>query len=204
MTSGEILRLLHFYKALADENRLKMVGLLATAEHNVGQLAIMLDLTEPTISHHLAKLRTAGLVNLRTEGNQRFYRVNSGQLNLINKLQTQLFQGKFDLKEVVTDNAWIDALDMEDWQKKILRDYTSNGRLKQIPTKQLKLLVVLDWLAAQFDTNRTYTEKEVNEVLLRYHEDYAGLRRDLVEFGYMRRERGGSKYWLTPEDEQID
>ena len=29
-----------------------------------------------------------------------------------------------------------------------------------------------------------------------------GLRRDLVDFGYLRRERGGGKYWLAPDDEK--
>ena len=38
---------------------------------------------------------------------------------------------------------------------------------------------------------------------VRQREDFAGLRRDLVDFGYMRRERAGSKYWLTPEDEVV-
>ena len=44
---------------------------------------------------------------------------------------------------------------------------------------------------------------QVNDILLRYHEDYAGLRRDLVDFGFLRRERGGSQYWLTPEGENV-
>lgn len=204
MNSNERLYLLHFYKALADETRLKMVSIMLDAEQNVGQLAEKLHVTEPTVSHHLSKLRAVGLVNLRASGNQRFYRVNSSQFKAMQGLQIRLLAGEFESEEQTDDNTWIDALDMEDWEKKVLRDYTLNGRLKQIPTKQLKLLVVLDWLATQFEPGRTYTEKEINAVLLRYHEDYAGLRRDLIEFGYMRRERGGSKYWLTPADESVE
>jgi len=205
MTGNESTGLLYFYKALADDTRLKMIGLMIADEYNVGQLASKLGLTEPTVSHHLSKLRAVGLVNLRTSGNQRFYRLNTGQATRMQRLQDQLFRGELHLEQEITDNnTWIDELEMEDWEKKVLRDYTFNGRLKQIPTKQLKLLVILDWLATQFEVGRTYTEKEVNAVLQQYHEDYAGLRRDLIEFGYMRRERGGSKYWLTPEDESIN
>ena len=63
----------------------------------------------------------------------------------------------------------------------MLKDYTINGRLKQIPAKQKKLLVILHWLAGQFEPDRKYTEREVNEILTRYHPDYASLRRDLID-----------------------
>jgi DNA-binding transcriptional ArsR family regulator len=46
--------MLQFCKAMADESRLKIVGLLSAAEHSVQQLAAALDLKEPTVSHHLA------------------------------------------------------------------------------------------------------------------------------------------------------
>ena len=49
--------ILNFCKALADESRIMIVGLLTRAERNVGQLAALLDLKEPTVSHHLAILR---------------------------------------------------------------------------------------------------------------------------------------------------
>jgi hypothetical protein len=41
----------------------------------------------------------------------------------------------------------------------------------------------------------------VYAILLEVHSDYASLRRYLIDYGYMRRERGGSNYWLTPEHE---
>jgi hypothetical protein len=46
-----------------------------------------------------------------------------------------------------------------------------------------------------------YTEKQINALLTEVHPDYATLRRSLVEYGFMRRERGGGDYWLTPENE---
>ena len=52
---------LRFFKALADASRLRLVGLLAGAEHSVDELATLLDLRAPTVSHPLARLRAAGL-----------------------------------------------------------------------------------------------------------------------------------------------
>ena len=63
--------MLQFCKAMADESRLKMVGMLSAAEHSVQQLAAMLNLKEPTVSHHLAVLKQLELVKMRADGNFR-------------------------------------------------------------------------------------------------------------------------------------
>jgi hypothetical protein len=70
-----------------------------------------------------------------------------------------------------------------------------DGRLRTIPTKHAKLLVVLDHLAQQFEPGQTYPEAEVNDILLRFHPDYAALRRYLVENGFMTRE--DNVYWRS-------
>ncbi len=62
-----------FFKALADANRLKIVGLLARQEYSVEELAALLNLKAPTISHHLSKLAEAGLVSARAEGYYSIY-----------------------------------------------------------------------------------------------------------------------------------
>ena len=59
----QITELLAFFKALADANRLKIIGLLAQDEYPVEQIAEMLDLRPSTVSHHLSKLSKAGLVS---------------------------------------------------------------------------------------------------------------------------------------------
>ena len=78
--------LLEFFKALADENRLAIIGLLHRREHNVGQLAERLQLTEPTVSHHLSKLRKVGLVNITAVGNERRYRLNKEALERFKRM----------------------------------------------------------------------------------------------------------------------
>ena len=188
-------RLAAFFKTLGDENRLKIIGLLKEQERNVGEIASLLDVREPTVSHHLSKLREMGLVNLRQAGNQRYYRLDSAALERWKQTMIGLENLDFDPKRSRSDDRWIDALEMDEADRKVLRDYTSDGRLRQIPVKRKKLLAVLRWLAGQFEADVLYTEREVNQILTRYHEDYAGLRRDLVELKFLRRERDGSTYW---------
>jgi hypothetical protein len=67
--------------------------------------------------------------------------------------------------------------------------------------RQKKKLVILRWLATKFQPDVLYSEREVNAIITQAHEDFATLRRDMVDFGFLRRERGGGKYWLAPEGE---
>ena len=72
--------LLEFFKAMAHESRLRMIGLLAQREHSVQELAEMLDLKEPTVSHHLKVLRDAGIVGSERRGLWAYYYVNPDSL----------------------------------------------------------------------------------------------------------------------------
>lgn len=194
--------LLIFLKLLADESRLTLLRLLNQQEYNVGDLAKRIELGEPTVSHHLSKLRQAGLVSLRMEGNQRFYRLNQKGLARFKNLVANIEQFPPAREPAATDERWIDELGWSDEDRKVLHDYTKNGKLTRIPSKRAKLLVILRWLATLFQPDTLYSEAEVNDLIKSVHmEDYVGLRRDLVDWGYLRRERGGGKYWLAPAEE---
>ena len=65
-----------FAKAIADETRQKIMSECCCCWISVGDLASKLEVTQPTVSHHLAILRDAGLVNIREEGKQTFYTLN--------------------------------------------------------------------------------------------------------------------------------
>ena len=188
-------QLVAFFKILGDENRLKLIGLLNNHERNVGDLAMLLELTEPTVSHHLSKLREMGLVNLRQAGNQRFYTLNEPALTHWKQQVMEIENLPTDTEHAKAGDAWIDALDLDNHDRKVLRDYTSNGRLNHIPVKHKKLLAVLRWLATEFEPDVLYSEREVNQIIEQYHEDYARLRRELIEIGFLRRERDGKTYW---------
>ena len=190
-------------KALADESRLALLRLLHSGERTVGDLSGLIDLGEPTVSHHLARLREAGLVSLRMAGNQRFYCINDSGLAKFKRLAAEIEQLPATLEPVFSDNAWIAALGWPEEDQKVLRDYTVNGKLTRLPNKQKKTLVVLRWLATRFEPGRMYSEPEVNAIIKEiFPADIASLRRDLIDFGYLRREKGGGKYWLAPDEEE--
>jgi hypothetical protein len=177
---------LQFLKALANETRLRLIGLLADQERSVGELAEILGLKEPTISHHLAKLSGAGIVRMRAAGTVHFYRLDSEALQRLNQ---ELFGA-----EQVTALGGRSAGDA--WERKVLRTYLDSGRLNKIPDTRKKRDVVLRWLVTQFEEGRRYTEREVNEIIDRYHPDFATLRRELIGARLMERE--GGSYWRIP------
>lgn len=188
--------MLNGLKALADETRLKIIGLLNQQPHNVGELAQALDLTEPTISHHLAKLREVGLVNLYARGTTRIYRLNPDTFRWLKRDFARIEEIYPAVRAEKPPTDWIDALDLDDYDRKVMKDYFAGERLKAIPTREKKLMVILRWLATRFESDRKYTEPEVNAVIQQVHEDYARLRRELVEQGLLAREGGGGLYWV--------
>ncbi len=198
---------LRMLKALADESRLALLWLLRDSERTVGDLAEGVNLGEPTVSHHLARLREVGLVTLRMAGNQRFYRINESGLATFKRLAAEIEQLRPAPERAPSDDRWIAALGWSVEDQQVLREYTSSGQLTRMPNRQKKqrhLIVVLRWLASLFQADRLYSEGEVNAILKAvYEEDHVSLRRDLVDFGYLRRERGGGKYWLTPASEEV-
>ena len=197
-------RLLDLLKALGDESRLSILRLLNEREYTVGDLAERIQLGEPTVSHHLTRLREVELVTLRMAGNQRFYRVNQIGLAKFKQLVTAIEQIPVVPEPIISDESWIDALDWPEEDRQVLRDYTVNGQLTDLPVKMKKLLVILRWMVTLFEYERLYTEPEINTVLRRVFEhDYVSARRELVDLGFLRRERGGGKYWRTPENEVV-
>lgn len=175
--------LLAFFKALANESRLRLIGALAEGPRSVSELADFMEITEPTVSHHLAQLRAIGLVDMEARGNLRIYRLNFSQLETLSRvlLSRQNVTGLTDAPPPLSQNA------------KILARFLDGDRLKQIPAKQKYQLIVMEWLAEQFAADRRYEEREVNDILARRHPDTAYWRRRLVSFGFLARENG--VYW---------
>lgn len=181
--------LLPVFKALADESRLRIIGLLVAEERSVDELASHLRLKAPTISHHLATLRDAGLVTMRAEGTTHLYRFLPDRLRELNR---ELAPERL---AIVPDDAGSDA-----WEHKVLSSFLEPGagpgdqpRIKEVPASERKRLVLLRWLVTRFERGRRYPEPEVNIMLALHHNDYASWRRHLVDSGLMDRE--GGVYW---------
>jgi hypothetical protein len=88
------------------------------------------------------------------------------------------------------------------WERKVLRDFIAEGRLKEIPAYRKKRQIIVRWLAQQFEYGRLYPEAELNEIIKRVHPDSATLRREMVGEKLMARERG--VYWRTQPDEPVE
>ena len=183
-----------FFKALADESRLRIVGLLADQERSVEELAERLELTPPTVSHHLNRLKEIGLVEMEARGTTHLYRLDVKALNGFKK---EVFSAERIAALASAETPAAAGDEDDEYARRVMRDYFDGETLKQVPMQRKKRNVVLRWLAERFEHDRKYSEKEVNAIIKRHHEDSAWLRRELVDGRLMRRE--GGLYWRVPD-----
>lgn len=183
MEQGEFQTLLRFFKALANENRLKILGLLANRECSVGEVATLLELKEPTISHHLGKLKGAGLVEMRVVGNDHLYRLNASALEGMSR----------EILSSEKMGALVGDIEYDAWERKVLDVFLEGDRITAIPTGYKKRLVILKWLVSHFEEDVQYSEKQVNEIIQRHNPDYCTFRREFIDNNLMERESG--VYW---------
>lgn len=169
------------FRALAETHRLRIVAATCDRALSVLELAAELRLPPAAVTHHVARLRQAGLLEEAGMAGAARYRFQ----------QQPLFDALRREANRSTDAPVPD--DLEAYDRKVLGDFLAEGRLKAIPVQQKKLAVILRYLARGFETGRTYPERAVNEALMAYHDDYATLRRALIDARLMRREKG--HYW---------
>lgn len=203
MDTKEQYYFLAMVRAVSDMNRLTMLRILAQNERSISQLASEMSLPESAVVGHIKQLHSTGFLQLRMADNQQVYRFNPQPITRLQDYIGQLGQPLAQIEPAVSDNRWIDELDFSDEEKKILVGHTFNGRLTHFPTKDKQWFAILRWIAAQFEMGVRYPEKQVNAIITTIHEDYATIRRSLVEFGFMARERGGGDYWRIPQAETM-
>lgn len=171
---------LEILKLLADETRLSIINTLMAEDSYVEKLASTLGLTPATICYHLKKMEAAGIVkSSRTQ----FY--------IIYSLNGETFD--LTLREFIEAKKSTEDPDKK-YRREVLSNFFKYGKLTRIPVQQKKREIVLQKIADDFDSGRDYTEKEVNAVIAKYHEDYCTIRREMIAFGIM--ERDGSIYRL--------
>ncbi len=177
------LEMLEILKALSDANRLRIIGLLTQRNASRGDIVEKLNLPAREVVDHLAFLEQIGVVSQTDDR----YELNENKLATI--ARDNLAQER---------PAYVPAPDLDPVSKKILKAYlNADGSIKQVPGQPAKLQVILNYLLLAFAPSVNYTEKEVNQILRRFHEDTAGLRRDMVDAKMLSRESDGSRYWRT-------
>lgn len=70
------------------------------------------------------------------------------------------------------------------------------GAIKTFPSKEKKKIIILTEIVKNFSKGKKYSEKEINRILKRVYEDYATIRRALVEYGFIERSNDCSSYWV--------
>lgn len=170
---------LQIMKAMSDESRLLILNTLFEKPQYVEEIAKRLDLAASTVSFHLKKLEEVGLI---TKEKKQYY-------------------SEFSIKKEIFDSRLIDLVSFQNIEKiaqekrvlqfneKILKTFIKNGKIEKLPKQLKKKLIILEWIIEKFEADRTYTEEEVNYIILNHYQDYCGLRRDLVDFRYFERER---------------
>ena len=106
-----------------------------------------------------------------------FYIIYSLNRDIFNKPLYELIKKD----EVVVDTE-------EKYKKEVISHFFKYGRLIQIPTQRKKREIVLHEILMQFEIDHKYNEKEVNEIILRYHDDFCTIRREMIAFGMMTRD----------------
>lgn len=186
----QLSRLVTFHKIMGDPTRIRILAILAKGPKHGQALAGILGLTAPTITHHLAKLKEINVVSQRREKNTIYFHINESVLEHLANSTMNVIVGK-------------EGMTMEEEKelqyKQIIENFlTKEGRLKTIPAQRKKKLILLFHVAKGLEAGKKYEEKEINEYIKRYHDDYATIRREFIINGIMYRKDG--IYELNPKE----
>jgi DNA-binding CsgD family transcriptional regulator len=154
-----------------------------------GEIAEKLESSATTIRHHRFKLR-------EREKQARVFLALMQLWKEEERKETEQWVAPHRGATMIDDRYQVTDVQRD----KILANYFPqgiDGPLKTFPAKEKRKLVVLRALTERFERNRSYTEREVNDILGEAYHDQVTLRRYLIEYGFMTRTRDGSSYRLT-------
>lgn len=160
---------------LADPARLRVIAALVLQPDSADGVAERTGMDRRSVVVALERLAASGLVGRRSDGT-------------LSVLEDVFASAARDAASAAGTRS--EALSEDE---RFLDRLVQDGRISHIPARQNKKLVLLDWMAQRFEPGRRYPEREVNELLLESYDDYAALRRLLVDFGFL--DRAGGMYW---------
>jgi hypothetical protein len=167
-------------KALANETRLKIVGLLALEPRTQAALAHALATQPEKLTRHLELLARSEIISGQGDENRRVWQLDIRWLQPEGRV--------IPLMQRPPQAEAMPGLDAHD--AKTLAAFVRDGRLVRVPAVASKQGVVLRWLVGHFDLDATYPEADVNATLGQLHPDFATLRRMLVDARFMARSNG--------------
>lgn len=155
------------------------------------EIAAKLGVAQSTIRNHRFKLREkekqarlflAMMDLLSNSTNKKISKLEREVICDAHKTATSL-----DDRYNITDKEKLDTI------KTYMNE---NGGLKNYPAKEKKKIIILEEIVKNFSKGKAYSEKEINRILKRIYEDYATIRRALIEYGFIERTNDGSSYWI--------
>lgn len=167
-------------RQLLDPDRVAIVGAVAARPGDAAEVARRAGAYEQDVIRTLAPLVQGGLVE-RVEGSYRI--VAEGWREVARELP----QPPPASRRV--------AFGMTEDEAKVLAPFFQGDRLIELPANYGKRRVVLERLALEFEPGMRYAEREVNEILHRFNDDHATLRRLLVDEGLL--DRASGEYWRS-------
>lgn len=185
-------KIVNYHKALADPTRLRLLLLLSQGEMHGQALAEKLNLSQPTVTHHAAKLREAALIKERRDKNTVYFKLNPEFISSGAEASLEFIfsKGARNMEEKTPEKSL---------KESVLRNFFSkDGRLRQIPAQYKKKLIALQCMVEKLEPGVVYTEKEINEFIKQFHEDFATIRREFIMHQFMYREN--DKYELNPQE----
>jgi hypothetical protein len=174
-------KMLRFLRSISDASRLQLIGLLAQGPLSAADLGSRLGLSPAELAPRLETLLSAGVLRRQDD----LFALDE------TALQALRVQQLHRPREFFSPPAFLSSEDAA-----ILRKLAApDGSLKRLPKQLKQWMAVLRYVLPVFEPGASYTEKQVNSLLMRFHADTAVLRRFLVDTGMLDRERDGSRYW---------
>jgi hypothetical protein len=155
---------------LGDEQRLRVVAAIALGARTIDDVAQACELEPEDVRRVLPRLIGAGVI-----ADDNGLRVDTTPFRVAARDRAPRLR---ELPGATPQQA------------RVLRNFVEDGRLRSVPVRVSQRRVVLEYLAERFDRDIDYTEAEVNELLGRFHDDYASLRRYLVDERLLTRSAG--------------
>jgi hypothetical protein len=188
-TQEKLEQLSELGKALLDEERLQILGLLARRSCSLNELAAELPIQRAAIVRHMQFLQHTKLVKSDDKQDTEFYALDGKMLRTLKKNLFARAEGSAERTP----------------EEKTLSAFLRGDQLTHMPTQPAKRLLVLEWVAGHFEYGVEYPERTVNEILNRHFDDHASLRRYLVDYGFLARQGGVyRRVERTPASETVE
>lgn len=181
--TGAVLEAARLLGVLAEPNRLKVAAALSLGAWTVKEIVAATNLSTKDVEHALSRLTAGGLVERDAAG----YRLR------VEDVQAAARAAADERRRAEAGPEGAGA---------VVARFVKGGRLTSLPTTRSKRAAVLDYVAQTFTPGRRYPEAKVNEMLGAFYDDYAALRRYLVDEGFM--ERANGHYWRAGGTFQVD